>query len=146
MAVLTGTTLAEPKRHVIAEYVQGQPKKISLWNVLTQPCVIMLMVAASIRHCGGMAFGYNAYLYYNMYFPHVDLGWWLFVVTVGIGSVGVVAGGIVSDRIVATMGVKSRIFLLAISQFIAAPLAWGSVYFDPLWAMINLGISYFFGM
>jgi hypothetical protein len=102
------------------------------------------MIAASIRHCGGMTFAYNADLYYNTYFPDVDLGWWLFVVTVGIGSVGVVVGGVVSDKIVATMGIKSRVAVLAISQLIAAPFAWGSVYYEPLWAMITLGISYFF--
>ena len=105
----------------------------------------MLVFAASIRHSGGMAFAYNADLYYNTYFPDVDLGWWLFIVTIGIGSIGVVAGGVLSDKIVAKMGIKSRVAVLAISQLIATPFAFGSVYFDPLWAMINLGISYFFG-
>lgn len=50
-----------------------------------------------------------------------------------------------SDKIVAKMGIKSRVAVLAISQLIATPGAFGSVYFDPLWAMITLGISYFFG-
>lgn len=147
MAVLTGTTLREPERKAIGEEnnANGQPKKVSLVKVLTQPRVMMLMFAASIRHCGGMTFAYNADLYYNSYFPDVDLGWWLFAVTIGIGSVGVVVGGIVSDKIVATMGIKSRVVVLAVSQLIAAPFAWGSVYYDPLWAMITLGISYFFG-
>lgn len=61
------------------------------------------------------------------------------------GSIGVVVGGIVSDKIVAKMGIKSRVAVLAISQLISTPGAFGSVYFDPLWAMITLGISYFFG-
>lgn len=146
--MLTGTTLKEPERKAIGEENDNphqKAKKVSLWKVLTQPRVIMLMIAASIRHCGGMTFAYNADLYYNTYFPDVDLGWWLFVVTIGIGSIGVVVGGVVSDKIVATMGIKSRIAVLAISQLIAAPFAWGSVYYEPLWAMITLGISYFFG-
>jgi len=104
----------------------------------------MLAFAASIRHSGGMTFAYNADLYYNIYFPDVDLGWWLFIVTIGIGSIGVVVGGVVSDKIVAKMGIKSRVAVLAISQLIATPFAFGSVYFEPLWAMITLGISYFF--
>lgn len=91
-----------------------------------------------------MTFAYNADLYYNTYFPDVDLGWWLFGVTIGIGSIGVVVGGIVSDKIVAKMGIKSRVAVLAISQLIATPFAFGSVLFEPVWAMINLGISYFF--
>lgn len=105
----------------------------------------MLGIAASIRHCGGMTFAYNADLYYNIYFPDVDLGWWLFGVTIGIGSIGVVIGGIVSDKIVAKMGIKSRVAVLAISQLISTPFAFGSVMFEPFWAMVNLGISYFFG-
>lgn len=144
MAVLTGTTLKEPERKAIGEANAANNKQVSLWKVLTQPRVIMLMIAASIRHCGGMTFAYNADLYYNLYFPDVDLGWWLFMVTIGIGSVGVVVGGVVSDKIVAKMGIRSRVAVLAISQLIATPFAFGSVYFEPLWAMINLGISYFF--
>lgn len=88
---------------------------------------------------------YLADLYYNIYFPDIDLGWWLFAVTIGIGSIGVVVGGIVSDKIVKKRGIKSRIAVLAVSQLIATPFAFGSVYCEPLWAMINLGISYFFG-
>lgn len=146
VAILTGTTLREPERQAIGEENTKQgAKKISLWKVLTQPRVLMLVFAASIRHCGGMTFAYNADLYYNIYFPDVDLGWWLFGVTIGIGSIGVVVGGIVSDKIVAKMGIKSRVACLAISQLIATPFAFGSVLFEPVWAMINLGISYFFG-
>ncbi|CAG2058929.1 unnamed protein product, partial [Timema podura] len=79
-----------------------------------------------------------------MYFPHVDLGWWLFIVTFGIGSIGVVVGGVVSDKFVAKMGIRSRVAVLAISQLCATPGAFGSVYAEPTWAMITLGISYFF--
>lgn len=61
------------------------------------------------------------------------------------GSIGVVVGGVVSDKIVAKMGIKSRVAVLAISQLIATPGAFGSVYFEPFWAMITLGLSYFFG-
>lgn len=144
--MLTGTTLKEPERKSIGEESTNQTAavKISLWKVLTQPRILLLVFAASIRHCGGMTFAYNADLYYNIYFPDVDLGWWLFGVTIGIGSIGVVVGGIVSDKIVAKMGIKSRVAVLAISQLIATPFAFGSVYFEPVWAMITLGISYFF--
>lgn len=50
-AILTGTTLKEPERQTIGEEnVDG--KKVSLWEVLTQPRIIMLVIAASIRHSG----------------------------------------------------------------------------------------------
>lgn len=144
VAVLTGVTLKEPERKSIGEDASANGKQISIWKILTQPRVIMLMIAASIRHCGGMTFAYNADLYYNIYFPDVDLGWWLFGVTIGIGSIGVVVGGVVSDKIVAKMGIRSRVAVLAISQLISTPFAFGSVMFEPVWAMITLGISYFF--
>lgn len=87
VAVLTGTTLKEPERKSIGEDSnQVNRKKVSLFKVLTQPRIIMLAIAASIRHSGGMTFAYNADLYYSIYFPDVDLGWWLFAVTIGIGK------------------------------------------------------------
>lgn len=86
VAVLTGTTLKEPERKSIGENTQSSRKKVSLFKVLTQPRIILLAIAASIRHSGGMTFAYNADLYYSIYFPDVDLGWWLFAVTIGIGK------------------------------------------------------------
>lgn len=93
-----------------------------------------------------MTFAYNSDLYYRSYFPDYDLGWWLFSVTIIIGSIGVVAGGVVSDKFVKKMGVRSRLAVLAISQLLATPGSFGSVIFDPEWALITLGLSYFFGM
>nr|XP_003700242.1 PREDICTED: uncharacterized protein LOC100883649 [Megachile rotundata]XP_012153732.1 PREDICTED: uncharacterized protein LOC100883649 [Megachile rotundata]XP_012153733.1 PREDICTED: uncharacterized protein LOC100883649 [Megachile rotundata]XP_012153734.1 PREDICTED: uncharacterized protein LOC100883649 [Megachile rotundata] len=138
-------TLSEPTRKSIGEEeTNADGKKIPVWKVILQPRIILLCLAASIRHCGGMCFAYNCDLYYREYFPDYDLGWWLFAVTIVIGSIGVVVGGVVSDKFVAKMGIRSRVACLAISQIIATPFAFGSVYFNPLWAMITLGISYFF--
>ena len=129
-----------------------------------------------------MTFAYNCDLYYREYFPDYDLGWWLFAVTIVVGSIGVVVGGVVSDKFVAKMGVRSRVAVLAISQvssraedggrraqggitagdgwpgaalnscplvlplqLISTPFAFGSVYLNPVGAMITLGVSYFFG-
>ncbi|KAI5635675.1 major facilitator superfamily domain-containing protein [Phthorimaea operculella] len=111
IAALTFLTLREPERTTIGEEGASNNKnqdaqlesgkkmpQITIWRVICQPRIILLCVAASIRHCGGMTFAYNADLYYRDYFPDVDLGWWLFAVTVGIGSIGVVVGGVISDK------------------------------------------------
>ncbi|KAF3427386.1 hypothetical protein E2986_08014, partial [Frieseomelitta varia] len=215
MAALT-FTLSEPERKTIGEEgASTSGKKTGIWKVILQPRVILLCIAASIRHCvaqklqflykpyalavvsvgyvlgelghyligvtskataedlhygdiscqlnsttlsivdlpiqcekakneSGMCFAYNCDLYYRDYFPDYDLGWWLFAVTIVIGSIGVVVGGVISDKFVAKMGIRSRVAVLAISQIIATPFAFSSVYFNPLWAMITLGISYFF--
>lgn len=147
MAILTGTTLKEPKRVAIGEDAAAKEseEKVSLWKVLTQPRVLMLAITCSVRHCGGLTFAYNADLYYNVYYPEEDLAWWLFTVTIVFGGLGVVVGGVVSDKIVAKMGIQSRVAILAISQIIATPFAFGAVYFEPLGALISLGISFFFG-
>ncbi|XP_045478434.1 probable sugar efflux transporter [Harmonia axyridis] len=142
---ITWLTLKEPARQSIGEDANNDTdKKVTIWTVMKDPRIIMLCVAASIRHCGGMCFAYNCDLYYRQYFPDYDLGWWLFAVTVGIGSIGVVAGGIISDKFVAKMGIRSRVMVLAVSQIIATPFSFGSVYFTPTWAMVTLGISYIF--
>ncbi|XP_019878293.2 D-xylose transporter [Aethina tumida] len=145
LAFLTWFTLREPERTSIGENAQEDgSKKVTIWTIILEPRVIMLCLAASIRHCGGMCFAYNCDLYYQLYFPDYDLGWWLFAVTIVIGSIGVVIGGIVSDKFVAKMGIRSRVVILAVSQIIATPLAFGSVYCYPVGAMVTLGISYFF--
>ncbi|XP_074029617.1 probable sulfoacetate transporter SauU [Leptinotarsa decemlineata] len=148
LALLTWFTLKEPERTAIGEAAtqneQGDTKKITIWDVIKDPRVILLCLAASIRHCGGMCFAYNCDLYYQTYFPDYDLGWWLFAVTIVIGSIGVVVGGIISDKIVAKMGIRSRCVVLAVSQLLSTPFAFGSVFCTPTWAMITLGISYFF--
>lgn len=41
---------------------------------MSEPRIIMLCLAASIRHCGGMCFAYNCDLYYQIYYPDYDLG------------------------------------------------------------------------
>ncbi|KAJ8958537.1 hypothetical protein NQ318_002332 [Aromia moschata] len=147
LALLTWFTLKEPARKTIAEgdaqAIENQ-KKFTIWNVIKDPRVILLCLAASIRHCGGMCFAYNCDLYYQTYFPDYDLGWWLFAMTIIIGSIGVVVGGVISDKIVAKMGIRSRCVVLAVSQIISTPTAYGSIYFSPTGAMISLGLSYFF--
>lgn len=70
--------------------------------------------------------------------------WSLVIVFTILFIIGVVAGGIISDKFVAKMGIRSRVMVLAISQIIATPTAFGSVYFTPTWAMVSLGVSYIF--
>ncbi|KAE8746632.1 hypothetical protein FOCC_FOCC006616 [Frankliniella occidentalis] len=129
IAVLMTVSLREPERKAIGEESTkqaGEPE-VPTWKVLLQPRIVLLCIAASIRHCGGMTFAYNCDLYYREYFPDYDLGWWLFAVTIVIGSIGVVVGGVVSDKIL-----------------ISTPFAFCSVYLSPVGAMVTLGISYFF--
>ena len=65
---------------------------------------------------GGLCFAYNCDLYYQTYFPGLDLQWWLFTAMFGMASIGVLVGGAVSDRITAKTGFNSRFIVLALSQ------------------------------
>ncbi|XP_050540464.1 protein spinster homolog 1 [Daktulosphaira vitifoliae] len=166
VAALAITTMKEPKRTVISEETEEvsnevakagtdvnnttnttnneSTEKVSIWKVLFQPKILILCIAASIRHTGGFCFAYNADLFYRDIFPGYDMGWSLFVVTFLVGSIGVVVGGITSDSIVVKYGMRSRVAVLAISQLIATPFAYGSIYLGPLGAMVTLAISYLF--
>jgi len=57
IAILTMTTLREPERKEIgeaqAQQERGHPTAApSTWRVIAQPRIILLVIAASIRHCG----------------------------------------------------------------------------------------------
>jgi len=120
VAVTTWTSVQEPERKVIGEEKEeakeGKEPRKSPWLVLIEPRILLLCLAASIRHCGGICFAYNCDLFYNTYYPGSDLGWPLFIVTVIVGSIGVMLGGIISDKFVELMGVRGRLLVLAISQ------------------------------
>ena len=56
VAILTWLTLREPERKSIGEDatatgVHGNDK-VSVWKVMMEPRIVMLCIAASIRHCG----------------------------------------------------------------------------------------------
>jgi len=52
IAVLTGLTLTEPERKTIGEETANDGKQVSIWKVILQPRIILLCLAASVRHCG----------------------------------------------------------------------------------------------
>lgn len=56
VAILTWLTLREPERKSIGEdaaATTGAPNnKVSVWKVMMEPRIVMLCIAASIRHCG----------------------------------------------------------------------------------------------
>lgn len=52
VAVLTGLTLTEPARKTIGEESANDGKQVSIWKAILQPRIVLLCLAASIRHCG----------------------------------------------------------------------------------------------
>lgn len=115
-----------------------------LWSSFTQPSVLMLLVAAMARHTAGYTWAYNTRLYFQSYHPHFSLGYWILTASCVGGSFGVVAGGFFSDRLVARLGLASRLWLLAACTLIAAPLAALTLFLDPPGSMFALITYYLF--
>ncbi|CAL8091732.1 unnamed protein product [Orchesella dallaii] len=110
-----------------------------------QPAAILLGLGACLRHSAGYTWGYNSALYFQTYFPNYSsASIWLTWITIGGGSLGVIFGGYVSDRLVSRLGIPSRALVLAGSQIIATPFALGLLYLKPPFAFISLFIGYLF--
>jgi MFS family permease len=145
LATLIKSTMKESERtNSTAELRNGKTKKqtnLSLLKVLLEPRFLLMMVCASVRHCAGLTFAYNADLYFLNYFPDAAVGWALFFITIATGCLGVTAGGWISDKLVARYGIKSRVLCLAVSQLCATLPAFGVMNLEPTFALVCLVIT-----
>jgi len=126
-----------PRRAGGLEYV----KKIAR-NFLS-PSMIILLLAAFARHTAGLSWAYNTRNFFQNYYPDFDIVLWILCASVVGGSFGVFFGGFFSDRLVPILGLPSRLWFLAACTLLAAPLAVGTLYFEPPGAMYCL-IAYYF--
>jgi hypothetical protein len=94
--------------------------------------MLLLLLAACFRHTGGYCWAYNTKLYFQQYHPEFEdqLGWWLFGCSVGGGSFGVFFGGFLSDRIVGTLGLHSRLWVLSGFTLLSVPFAFLTLYLN----------------
>ena len=66
----------------------------------------------------GYSWGNNSQLYHDTYFPDFNVQLYLFFTSIIGGSIGIIVGGIVSDRVVKRVGLQARAWVLALSQVI----------------------------
>nr|XP_015222496.1 PREDICTED: D-galactonate transporter-like isoform X1 [Lepisosteus oculatus]XP_015222497.1 PREDICTED: D-galactonate transporter-like isoform X1 [Lepisosteus oculatus] len=118
---------------------------LSLYQQLTpilQPfcslSLLLLCLAGSVRNAGGYVWAYNAQNYFNLYFPNEDIGRWLSWIPLVGGSFGVVFGGFISDRVVRKRGLTARIWVLVVSQILAAPFLIGVLILPPPYCFLLL--------
>jgi len=119
--------------------------RTSIWNDIIKPffhpCVLTLLLGACIRQTGnldwklavrkclwtasiacvfsllaGYSWGNNSQLYHDTYFPDFNVGLYLFFTSIIGGSIGILVGGIVSDRVVKKVGLQARAWVLCLSQ------------------------------
>nr|XP_002127145.1 uncharacterized protein LOC100183908 [Ciona intestinalis] len=119
-----------------------------LWKTLklfiSQPTILMLLLAAAVRHTASFCWAYNTQLYFNHYFPNTNVGIWMTLCSIVGGSIGIASGGLISDLVVSRYGISTRLWVLVVSQGIAAPLAAMVLYLEPPYCFIALLSAYIF--
>jgi len=116
--------------------------KILFRNFLS-PSMLILLLAACCRHTAGLVWAFNTRTFFQNFYPDFDIGIWILCSSVLGGSFGVFFGGFFSDRLVKFLGLPSRLWLLSACTLLAAPLAVGTLYFQPPQALYCL-IAYYF--
>ena len=103
-----------------------------LKSFFLNPTMILLLIAACVRHTGGYCWAYNTRLFFHEYHEEFDdqLGWWLFADSLVGGSFGVFFGGWFSDRIVTKLGLHARLWVLSGFTLIAVPFSCLTLYLN----------------
>lgn len=124
--------VSQPRREVLRE------KLLLLGRTFVRPSLLILFLAGTIRNAGGYVWAYNTQPYFNKYYPQTNVGEYMSWIPLVGGSLGVVLGGFISDRLIKNRGFYMRVWVLIFSQVLAAPFAAGALFFKPPWAFISL--------
>merc|ERR1712071_28218 len=135
IAFLMLLTLVDPRKHI---------QRYAIVKPFLHPCVLVLLLGACVRQTAGYSWGNNSQLYHDTYFPDFNVGLYLFGTSIIGGSIGIIVGGIVSDKVVKKVGLEARAWVLAISQLLATPLAAGVLLLEPPYNFICLLSAYAF--
>ncbi|XP_070581990.1 MFS-type efflux pump MSMEG_3705-like isoform X2 [Ptychodera flava] len=154
--ILIFLSLKEPERK--QSFKDPQDSKVDDYTALTlwqktkvlakpfiSPSLLMICFAGSIRNGAGYVWGYNTQPYFNTYYPAVNVGKWMSWIPLVSGSIGVVFGGFISDRVVKRSGPVARIWVIVISLLTAAPFAALTLLLKPPWAFVCQIPTYIFG-
>lgn len=115
----------------------------ALLAAFSQPEMLLLLTAAIFRHMAGLSWANNNVNFFNEYHPDYDIGYWLFACSIAGGSVGVLAGGLVTDLLKRRMGPHSRLWIQALFLAAATPFAALTLHLDPPYCFICLMAYYF---
>ncbi|XP_078349964.1 MFS-type efflux pump MSMEG_3705-like [Oculina patagonica] len=147
LGLLMLLTLKEPERSERpgVQRIVNRPQRelfrekfLLLGRTFIRPSLLILFLAGSIRNAGGYVWAYNTQPYFNKYYPNTNVGKYMSWIPLVGGSLGVVLGGFISDRLIKNRGFYMRVWVLIFSQVIAAPFAAGALFLKPPWAFISL--------
>ncbi|ODN02815.1 Protein spinster 1 [Orchesella cincta] len=121
-------------------------KLSGIMTTFCRPSVLLLCFAGSIRNAAGYVWAYNTQIYFeSIGETGTDIAKWLSWIPMVAGSIGVVVGGFISDRFVIKSGPHGRIWVLILSQVLAAPFAAGALLLPTPYAYISLIPNYIIG-
>lgn len=129
-----------------------QPQESSLQKLKSvskeffRPTLLLLCLAGSIRNAAGYVWGTNNNTYYKKLGQTPDeISAYLGVIPIVFGIIGSFVGGFVSDRVAKKAKPWQRIWVLVLSQIIAAPFVAAVLFFDPPVSYFFLIPAYIFG-
>jgi MFS family permease len=147
VALILILTIKEPIRGQSEQVVKRpvlnillQERIFELLKIFLCPSMFLLCIAGGIRNGGGYVWATNTELFFENVKDQTSgqisiyMSW---IPLVG-GSLGVLFGGLISDRFVKKSGPHGRVWVLVVSQLAATPFAVGALLLDPPWCYLSL--------
>ena len=80
--------------------------------------MFILCIAGGIRNAGGYVWAYNTEIFFETFYTKETINRFMSWIPLVGGSLGAVAGGVISDLLVKGHGTLARIWVLVVSQVI----------------------------
>lgn len=136
---------SEEKTESIVRESTGQ-RLLKILKPFIAPSLILAVLAGSIRNAAGYVFAYNTQPYFtSIGQTKEDIAKFMSWIPIVGGSLGVLVGGFISDRVVKGRGIYARVAVIIASLLIASPFAAGTLFLSPPWAYICQIPCYIFG-
>ena len=109
-------------------------------SFILSPSMLILCVAGGIRNGGGYVWSLNTETFYEKVKSQSteQISTYMSWIPLVGGSLGVLVGGFISDRIVKRSGPHGRVWVLVFSQILAAPFCVGALFLSPPWCYLSL--------
>ena len=117
-----------------------------LLRLFLRPSILLLCLAGAVRNVAVYVWSYSTETYFeSLGQSAAQVGAYMSWVPLVSGPLGVLAGGLVSDRAARRLGAVGRLAVVAVSQLLSAPFVFGVLLLDPPWAYISIIPSYITG-
>ncbi|KAH9496637.1 hypothetical protein Btru_009903 [Bulinus truncatus] len=105
----------------------------------TRPSLILLSSAGSVRHAAGYSLAYYAQLYFEAsHISKVVIASYMSWIPLVFGSLGVLGGGCISDKVVKKKKIHARVAVIIASQILASPFAACVLYLESPYSFFSL--------